>query len=57
LAEFGLIDEYEFLVQPRIVGHGPWLFEGLSEAIELELVGHEPIGSAAVAMRYVPRTG
>jgi len=23
LAELGLIDEYEFVVQPRLVGHGP----------------------------------
>src|SRR6186997_2953653 len=30
LAEMGLIDEYEFVVQPRIVGHGPTLFAGLS---------------------------
>jgi dihydrofolate reductase len=29
LAELGLIDEYEFVVQPRLVGHGPTLFAGL----------------------------
>jgi hypothetical protein len=23
LAELGLIDEYELIVQPRLVGHGP----------------------------------
>jgi hypothetical protein len=23
LAELGLIDEYEFVVQPRLAGHGP----------------------------------
>jgi dihydrofolate reductase len=28
LAELGLIDQYEFVVQPRIVGHGPTLFAG-----------------------------
>jgi hypothetical protein len=26
LAELGLIDEYEFVVQPRLAGHGPTLF-------------------------------
>jgi hypothetical protein len=34
LAELGLIDEYEFLVQPRLVGHGPTLFAGLSKRID-----------------------
>ena len=32
LAEMGLIDEYEFLVQPRLAGHGPTLFAGLSKS-------------------------
>src|SRR5262249_41180868 len=31
LVELGLIDEYEFVVQPRIAGHGPTLFAGLSK--------------------------
>ncbi len=30
LAELGLIDEYEFIVHPRLAGHGPTLFAGLS---------------------------
>ncbi|MEO5820311.1 MAG: dihydrofolate reductase family protein, partial [Vicinamibacteraceae bacterium] len=30
LAELGLIDEYEFVVHPRIAGHGPTVFAGLS---------------------------
>jgi hypothetical protein len=29
-----LIDEYEFVVQPRLAGHGPTLFAGLSKRIE-----------------------
>src|ERR671914_2645235 len=29
LAELGLIDEYEFVVHPRLAGHGPTLFAGL----------------------------
>jgi dihydrofolate reductase len=39
LAELGLIDEYEFVVQPRLVGHGPTLFAGLSKRVDLRLVG------------------
>ena len=55
LAELGLIDEYEFVVQPRIAGHGPTLFAGLSKRIDLKLVSRLEFGSGAVAMRYVPR--
>ncbi|HEY3874016.1 MAG TPA: dihydrofolate reductase family protein [Candidatus Kapabacteria bacterium] len=55
LAEMGLIDEYEFVVQPRIVGHGPTLFAGLSKRLDLRLVSRLEYGSGAVAMRYEAR--
>jgi dihydrofolate reductase len=54
LAELGLIDEYEFVVHPRLAGHGPTLFAGLSKRIDLKLVGRLELGSGAVAMRYEP---
>jgi len=54
LAELGLIDEYEFVVQPRLVGHGPTLFAGLSRPVDLRLVSRLEFGSGAVAMRYEP---
>ena len=52
LAELGLIDEYEFVVQPRIAGHGPTVFAGLSKHVDLKFVGQVEFGSGAVAMRY-----
>jgi len=55
LAELGLIDEYEFVVHPRIAGHGPTLFAGLSKRVDLRLVSQLTFGSGAVAMRYEPR--
>jgi dihydrofolate reductase len=55
LAELGLIDEYEFVVQPRLAGHGPTLCAGLSKHIDLKLVSRLEFGSGAVAMRYEPR--
>jgi dihydrofolate reductase len=55
LAELGLIDEYEFVVQPRLAGHGPTLFAGLSKPVDLTLVSRLEFGSGAVAMRYEPR--
>jgi dihydrofolate reductase len=55
LAELGLIDEYEFVVHPRVAGHGPTLFAGLPKYLDLKLVDRLEYGSGAVAMRYVPR--
>jgi dihydrofolate reductase len=55
LAELGLIDEYDFVVQPRIAGHGPTLFAGLSKRLELKLVSRLEFSSGAVALRYVPK--
>jgi dihydrofolate reductase len=55
LAELGLIDEYEFVVHPRLTGHGPTLFAGLPKWIDLKLVDRLEFGSGAVAMRYEPR--
>jgi dihydrofolate reductase len=55
LAELGLIDEYELVVHPRLAGHGPALFAGLSKSIDLKLVDRLELGSGAVALRYEPR--
>jgi len=56
LAEMGLIDEYQFVVHPRLVGHGPTLFAGLSKTVDLKLVSRLEFRSGAVAMRYEART-
>jgi dihydrofolate reductase len=55
LAELGLIDEYELIVHPRLAGHGPTLFAGLSKPVDLRLVSRLEFASGAVAMRYQPR--
>jgi len=51
---WSLIDEYEFLVQPVLAGHGPTLLAGLRERIRLELVDRREFRSGAVVMRYRP---
>jgi dihydrofolate reductase len=56
LSELGLIDEYEFVVHPRIAGHGPTLFAGLSQNVDLKLVGKLEFESGAMALTYEPRT-
>lgn len=55
LAELGLIDEYEFVVHPRLAGHGPTLFAGLSKPVDLKPVSRLELASGAVVMRYEPR--
>ncbi len=55
LAELGLIDAYEFVVHPVLVGHGPTLFAGLARRVDLKLVNRVEYGSGAVAMQYEPR--
>jgi dihydrofolate reductase len=54
LADLGLIDEYEFVVHPTLAGHGPTLFAGLSERLQLNLVGRQEFRTGAVALRYQP---
>ena len=54
LADLGLIDEYEFVVQPIVAGHGPTLLAGLRERLDLELVGRQEFRAGAVALRYQP---
>lgn len=55
LADLGLIDEYEFVVQPVVAGHGPRLLDGLRERVELELVDRREFRTGAVALRYRSR--
>jgi dihydrofolate reductase len=55
LAERGLIDEYEFVVHPRVAGHGPTVLAGLTKYVDLKLVGRREFGSGAVALRYEAR--
>ena len=54
LADLGLIDEYEFLLQPVLAGRGPTLLAGLRDRIQLELVERHEFRSGAVALRFRP---
>lgn len=52
LAKLGLIDEYEFIVHPRIAGHGPYLLAGLSSYVTLTLTSHTSLPGGHVVLRY-----
>jgi dihydrofolate reductase len=54
LADLGLIDEYVFVVQPIVAGHGPTLLAGLREHVRLELVDREEFRSGVTALRFRP---
>jgi dihydrofolate reductase len=57
LDRLDLIDEYHFLVHPRITGHGPTLYEGgLPSTRQLELVSAKPLRNSAVVLRYARAT-
>ena len=43
--------EYEFVVQPRLAGHGPTLFAGLSKHVDLKLVSRLEFASGARLQR------
>jgi len=45
LAALGLIDEYEFVVHPRVAGLGPTIFAGLSKRLDLKLVSRLELDS------------
>ena len=49
LANLGLIDEYVFVVQPIVVGHGPTLLTGLYAHIQFELVDRQEFRSGVTA--------
>ncbi len=53
LDRLDLIDEYKFLIHPKIAGHGPTLYEsGLPSTRQLGLVSAKPLSSGVVAMHY-----
>ena len=54
LADLGLIDEYEFVIQPVLAGHGPHLLTGLRQRLHLELLHRREFRSGAVVLRYRP---
>jgi dihydrofolate reductase len=54
LAEAGLIDEYELVVYPMVIGRGPRLFDGLAEPLDLRHVGTTEFESGTRVERFVP---
>jgi dihydrofolate reductase len=53
-AEEGLIDEYQVLLNPVVIGKGKTMFEGLKRRLALKLVRTRTFGNGNVLLTYVP---
>ena len=56
LAQMGLIDEFNFVVQPILAGEGRRLVDpaGIQQRLNLKLVDTMVFESGSVALRYIP---
>lgn len=52
LAEAGLIDEYQFVVNPIVLGKGRTMFAGLQARQNLKLIGTRVFGNGNVVLSY-----
>ena len=54
LTQARLIDEYQFIVHPLILGSGRTLFEGVKEQLRLKRINSRTFGNGNVLLTYVP---
>jgi dihydrofolate reductase len=55
LTRASLVDEFQIVINPVIVGKGRSLFESLEDRRQLSLVGHRAFPNGNVLLRYVLR--
>jgi len=54
LAPYGLIDEYQIVVIPVILGRGRTMFDGVEKQTRLKLIDTRRFGNGNVLLRYQP---
>ncbi len=54
LAQNGLIDEYDILLNPVVLGKGKTMFEGMQEKLSLNLIKWRTFGNGNVLLCYEP---
>jgi dihydrofolate reductase len=54
LTKLDLIDEYQLVVQPIILGSGLPLFKNITDRIDLKLLKTKPFGCGAIVLYYEP---
>ena len=57
LTNLGLIDEYQLLVHPVLLGSGKPLFQDIKHQVKLKLVNTKTHPSGVVVLTYQPREG
>jgi dihydrofolate reductase len=55
LSELGLIDEYQLVVCPVLLGGGRSLVSGMAGRVSLELLEARPFLSGNVMLRFAPK--
>lgn len=55
LTEHGLVDEYQFVVSPILLGAGRPLLSGVSKRLKLDLLEAKQYQSGNVLLRYAPQ--
>jgi dihydrofolate reductase len=55
MAEIGLIDEYQIMIDPVAIGNGTPLFQNISKTLNLNLTGVKAFKSGVVLLTYVPQ--
>ena len=55
LTKHGLVDEYQFVVNPVLLGSGRPLLGGVQKSVRLHLINLEKYASGNVLLRYAPK--